>query len=357
MVNSKTLVSIAASLVLCLVTLPVLVSKIWYPSILGFHTSDLLNVDSLEREGTYYFSYASPFTKEYQYKDNRGAVETGGISYYNLNELAASPDAEGHSEHILVLIPLINFNSRFFENLFALTYPKQLIDLGVIVPDSKNATGILQALQETLAKVQANDSTRYNKITVLKDDNKWGNTDDPVAYRKQLAALKNQLLFSTLPPYCSWVLWLDSQITGTPTTLVQDLANHGKAILTTHIFNNSDGSPDSETLNNWVASDTWRSLATGMPHSRVVIEGVSHVYTDRPLMGQFYDAAASVLTEMELDSVSTACTLVKAEVHRDGAMFPNFAFHHLVETEGFARMARLLKHQAFGLPNYVVHRG
>ena len=47
--------------------------------------------------------------------------------------------------------------------------------------------------------------------------------------------------------------------------------------------------------------------------------------------------------------------LVKAEVHRDGAMFPPFAFYHLIETEGFAKMAKRLGWESWGAPNYFVY--
>jgi mannan polymerase complexes MNN9 subunit len=57
---------------------------------------------------------------------------------------------------------------------------------------------------------------------------------------------------------------------------------------------------------------------------------------------------------MELDGVGGTALLVKAEVHRDGAMFPPFPFYHLIETEGFAKMAARLNWKAFGLPNYFV---
>lgn len=35
-------------------------------------------------------------------------------------------------------------------------------------------------------------------------------------------------------------------------------------------------------------------------------------------------------------------------------MFPPFPFYHLIETEGFAKMAQRLGWQATGLPNYYV---
>jgi len=56
-----------------------------------------------------------------------------------------------------------------------------------------------------------------------------------------------------------------------------------------------------------------------------------------------------------LDGVGGTALLVKAEVHRDGAMFPPFAFYHLIETEGFAKMAKRLQWSSFGLPNYKVY--
>lgn len=55
-----------------------------------------------------------------------------------------------------------------------------------------------------------------------------------------------------------------------------------------------------------------------------------------------------------LDGVGGTALLVKADVHRDGAMFPPFPFYHLIETEGFAKMAKRLGWQPYGLPNYKV---
>ena len=57
---------------------------------------------------------------------------------------------------------------------------------------------------------------------------------------------------------------------------------------------------------------------------------------------------------MPLDGVGGAALLVKGDVHRDGAMFPPFAFYNLIETEGFAKMTKRLGKQPWGLPNYKV---
>lgn len=56
-----------------------------------------------------------------------------------------------------------------------------------------------------------------------------------------------------------------------------------------------------------------------------------------------------------LDAVGGTCTLVKAQVHRDGAIFPPFPYQHQVETEGFAKMAKAIGYEIWGLPNYLVY--
>lgn len=59
---------------------------------------------------------------------------------------------------------------------------------------------------------------------------------------------------------------------------------------------------------------------------------------------------------INLDGVGGTALLVKADVHRDGAMFPPFPFYHLIETEGFAKMAKRLGWSSWGAPNYHVSR-
>ncbi len=76
--------------------------------------------------------------------------------------------------------------------------------------------------------------------------------------------------------------------------------------------------------------------------------------TYRALMAYMYTEGASVQQEVPLDGVGGAALLVKADVHRDGAMFPPFPFYHLIETEGFSKMAKRLGWQSTGLPNYKV---
>jgi hypothetical protein len=60
------------------------------------------------------------------------------------------------------------------------------------------------------------------------------------------------------------------------------------------------------------------------------------------------------LHKVELDGVGATFTMVKAEVHREGANFPAYPFQHEVETEGFAKMAKAMGFGVYGLPSYII---
>ncbi|RUS19073.1 hypothetical protein BC937DRAFT_88014 [Endogone sp. FLAS-F59071] len=59
--------------------------------------------------------------------------------------------------------------------------------------------------------------------------------------------------------------------------------------------------------------------------------------------------------KVPLDGVGATFTLVKAQVHREGANFPAYPFQHQVETEGFAKMAKAMGFGVYGLPGYIIY--
>ncbi len=70
---------------------------------------------------------------------------------------------------------------------------------------------------------------------------------------------------------------------------------------------------------------------------------------------------------MELDAVGATVLLVKADLHRDGLVFPPFLYGREspwmrpgrgeVETEGLGMMARDMGYRAWGLPFLEVRHG
>ena len=55
-----------------------------------------------------------------------------------------------------------------------------------------------------------------------------------------------------------------------------------------------------------------------------------------------------------LDGVGATFLLVKADVHREGAIFPTFPIDGEIETEGFARMALRMGFEVVGAPGILV---
>jgi hypothetical protein len=57
-----------------------------------------------------------------------------------------------------------------------------------------------------------------------------------------------------------------------------------------------------------------------------------------------------------LDSVGGTMLLVRANLHRDGLLFPPFPYKLHIETEGLAMMAKDMGHRCWGLPDLrIVH--
>lgn len=226
-------------------------------------------------------------------------------------------------------------------------------------------------LEEAVKKVQTDKKNqRFVKVTILRQDSKsfdklQEKERHALAVQKErraaMALARNELLFSTIGPHTSWVLWLDADIVEAPPNLIQDMTAHNKPVLAANVYQRyydeekKESSIRAYDFNNWAESETGLELASQMAEDEIIVEGYSELATYRPLMAYYYDANGSPGAEMALDGVGGGCTLVQADVHRDGAMFPNFPFYHLIETEGFAKMAKRLNHEVFGLPNYLVY--
>lgn len=294
------------------------------------------------------------------------------VVHYYMNNLTATRDALGNRETVLILTPLARFYQEYWDNVMRLSYPHELISLGFIIPKGKDGNAATTALQEQVAKAQAGPmKLRFASITILRQDTELPlktqseterhKMENQKARRAAMAKARNSLLFTTMGPTTSWVLWLDSDIVETPATLIQDLTAHDKPIIVPNCyqryFNQEKDAMDVRPYdyNSWVDSETAQSLAAKMDNDDILLEGYADMPTYRTLMALMVEESQGPEWEVELDGVGGTSLMVKAEVHRDGAMFPPFAFYHLIETEGFAKMARRLGWQAWGLPNYFVY--
>ena len=69
------------------------------------------------------------------------------------------------------------------------------------------------------------------------------------------------------------------------------------------------------------------------------------------------DAACShSRAPVAIDAVGGTALLIKADLHRDGLIFPAYSHRGYIETEGLAMMARDMGHQCWGIPTVrIVH--
>ncbi|KXT02901.1 hypothetical protein AC578_1852 [Pseudocercospora eumusae] len=293
------------------------------------------------------------------------------VVHYHMNNVTTTSDPVGNRESILILTPLARFYQEYWDNLVKLSYPHDLISLGFIIPKGREGNLATQQLQERISKTQApTNKNRFASITILRQDSEpptaqsEGDRHAMAAQKERRAAMsraRNSLLFTTLGPTTSWVLWLDSDIVETPPSLIQDLASHDKPIIVPNCFqryyNKEKEAMDVRPydFNSWQDSATAQGLAEKMGPEEILLEGYAEMATYRSLMAYMADDHGDPRREVDLDGVGGTALLVKAEVHRDGAMFPPFPFYHLIETEGFAKMAQRLNWKSYGLPNYFVY--
>lgn len=312
----------------------------------------------------------SPFRK--QNEKSNGKRIPPPVVHYHMNNLTSSSDPVGNRETVLILTPLARFYQGYWDNLLKLSYPHELITLAFIIPKNRDGNAATAQLQEQITKTQKSgpEKKRFASIIIERQDfepplasqseAERHKMENQKARRAAMSRARNSLLFTTLGPSTSWVLWLDSDVVETPPTLIQDLAAHDQPIIVPNCFQRyidpktKQRSERPYDFNSWQDSETATKLGEQMGADEILLEGYAEMATYRTLMAYLAEEGGDPKQEISLDGVGGTALLVKADVHRDGAMFPPFPFYHLIETEGFAKMAKRLGWSSTGLPNYRV---
>lgn len=134
---------------------------------------------------------------------------------------------------------------HFFQMLDTLSYPKHLLQLGVLVSDSADRTyeRALELADERQYK--RGKSARWNKMTVVQKDFAGPNDllgeggtnvgkarhgyDVQIERRRRLANSRSWLLTSILGTEPDWVIWIDVDVVELPKDLIQTLIARAKA--------------------------------------------------------------------------------------------------------------------------------
>lgn len=318
--------------------------------------------------------HLSPPTSPYRKPSSRSGIQLKPppVAHYNLNNVTITTSPIENRENVLILTPMARFYQGYWDNLLKLSYPHELITLGFILPKTKEGNQATTELQERIHKTQKHgpEQERFKSIIILRqdfepalqsqDESERHKMHNQKARREVMAKARNSLLFTTLGPDTSWVLWLDSDIIETPPDLIQDLATYDKPLIVPNCFQRYYDEEHKQMaerpydFNSWQDSPTALELASKMGPDEILLEGYAEMATYRTLMAYLTTEDGDRRAVIPLDGVGGTALLVKADVHRDGAMFPPFSFYHLIETEGFAKMAKRLGWQPWGLPNYKV---
>lgn len=237
------------------------------------------------------------------------------------------------TERILILTPVKDAAGHLphYQRLLeSLTYPKRLISLGFLEGDSTDDTvGVLKRMQPALER-------DFRRVMMWNRDfgfqippGMHRHTDEiQVIRRSVLARSRNHLLFHALDDE-DWVLWLDVDLLEYPPDIIETLLATGKDIVQPHCVLEYGGRTFDQ--------NAWAERGRHMDSMR-----------DKDLV--------------ELDSVGGTMLLVRADLHRDGLVFPPFLYgsEHPnvrpgrsgeIETEGLGLLAQDMGVQCWGLPN------
>lgn len=241
------------------------------------------------------------------------------------------------NENILILTPVKNAAihlDTYFRGLEALTYPHERISLGFLESDSNDGTyEELQRRCESLAP-------RFRRVTLVQRHYgfrippglpRWAHQIQ-VERRTILARARNQLLFRALDDE-QWVLWLDVDVIEYPPDVIERLLSAGRDVVMPNCVYEYGGMTFDQ--------NAWRD------------HGTRHLH-DLKAEGEL----------VPLDAVGGTMLLVRADVHRDGVIFPPFPYGKAnprirrnnywmgeIETEGFGIMALDAGVQCWGMPH------
>lgn len=231
---------------------------------------------------------------------------------------------------------------HYFDLLATLSFPAERLSLGFLEGDSTDGT------YERIAARLDDLRERHRRVTLVGWDahfqfpegvERWA-PPFQLPRRLVLARARNRLLHAALRDE-QWVLWLDVDVVDYPADVIEQLLSSGKEIVTPHCVT-TPGGPSFD----WNA---WRD------NGRVHLDD---------LRGQ---------NLVRLDAVGGTMLLVRADLHREGLMFPGFLYGRRsplardpspydalgvgeVETEGLALMAKDMGYECWGMPNLeIVH--
>ncbi|MEZ4883089.1 MAG: hypothetical protein R3E32_00040 [Chitinophagales bacterium] len=204
-------------------------------------------------------------------------------------------------DKILILTPVKDATkhlSLYFQLLENLSYPKELISLGFLEGDSRDDTfgfieGKLLELNTTFRR--ANIWKRDYSFVIPDGLFRWSSSIQ-IERRSILAKSRNYLLSRALEDE-DWVLWLDVDLIEYPKDVIEQLLAVKKEIVHPNTVKEYGGK--SYDMNAW--SDKGKYFLSDLKEKGKLVK---------------------------IHGVGGTMLLVKADIHREGLVFPTFLFGH-----------------------------
>ncbi len=229
---------------------------------------------------------------------------------------------------------------RLFNAILALETQASL-SIAFLVGDSTDGTA------EAIRRFQEGHGATFRRFTLIERD--YGGRFEEVRWqpsyqrvrRARIARARNDVVRRGLLDE-DWVLFIDADIAAFPSSILDRLlAADAKIVHPNCVFEPGGRSFD---LNAWVSDFV-------MPdhfYYRYIIDGLYQPPVD---LSRIYLSDLRYRDEVDLDSVGGTMLLVDANLLRAGLIFPETPYRRLIETEGFAALARDLGVRIVGLPN------
>ncbi|MBB5754533.1 glycosyltransferase [Prosthecomicrobium pneumaticum] len=259
-------------------------------------------------------------------------------------EALARPLPEG--DRIAILVPVRNaveHLARFLDEIAALDLPKDKVKLAFCEGDSTDGT--YEALERLVAPLRPHYRDilllRHSVGTRFRHDRRW-HPSVQRARRAGLARARNHLVDHGLAEDDDWALWIDVDVWRFPPDIVATLrAARARIVVPNCVL--TPGGPSFD-LNNFLTRPEPRDHR----YYRAVRQGIYQPPANT--WSRVHLSALRDLDRVPLDSVGGTMLLVDAALHRGGLRFPELPYDHLLETEGFGRLARDVGVTPIGLP-------
>ncbi|KAJ2803337.1 Mannan polymerase II complex anp1 subunit [Coemansia guatemalensis] len=268
-----------------------------------------------------------------------------------LREITSEPDPDS----VLILTPIkdsAEYLDRYFSLIDRLDYPRSSISIAFLVSDSIDKMQQILVQKQKQYQQDGPEEQRFNQFEIYRQDffyilsHRQRHDFKMQRERQTMRALKDE----------QWVIWIDGDLEEYPPTIIKDLMAYDKDIIVPACMENRTkaGGPIRHTLydhNAWQETDVSRKMLAGLKDTDFLAEDTKYIRSGRRYMDEFKNEEI-----VPLDGIGGTFALVKSHVHRSGVVFPTWLVEHEVETEGFAKLAKLNGFGVYGLPSYhVIH--